>query len=219
MDIEKIKQNVNFNKFYTMLIETNNQFNLTSITEESEVYEKHFLDSIVPENEFEKNAKVIDVGTGAGFPSIPLAIVRSDLNITAIDALNKRINFVKSVANELNLTNLQALHSRSEDYAKIAREAFDIATSRAVANLSTLLEWLAPLVKVGGQIICYKGKDCSEEISTAKKAETELGLKLVKQKEYKIGDNNRTIVIYKKIKNTPLKYPRANNKALKSPIK
>ncbi len=220
MELSEIKNNIKFDKFYNMLIETNKQFNLTSITDKNDVYVKHFLDSIFVENQFDKNANVVDVGTGAGFPSVPLAIVRSDLNILAIDGLNKRVNFVNNVKKELQLPNLKVEHLRSEELAKNKRETFDIATSRAVASLPTLLEWLAPLVKVGGKIVCYKGKDVNEEILRAKKAEHEFGLKLENVLEYNLGgdDLGRTLVIYKKQNKTPQKYPRSANKAQKSPI-
>jgi len=221
MNLKQIENNKKFNAFYSLLIETNKQFNLTAITDKEEVFVKHFYDSIIVENEFENNAEVIDVGTGAGFPSVPLAIARKDLQITAIDALNKRINFVNIVAKELNINNLKAYHARSEDYVKTNREQFDIATSRAVAELSSLLELLAPFVKLGGKVICYKGKACEEEIKTANKCACEMGLKLEKTFSYNLGreDLNRTLVVYKKICNTPQKYPRANNKPIKNPIK
>ena len=221
MEIREIKNNAKFEAFYNMLIETNKQFNLTSITEKEDVYVKHFLDSVFVESEFDKNANVVDVGTGAGFPSVPLAIVRSDLNILGIDALTKRINFVNEVAASLKLSNLKAEHLRSEELAKTKREKFDVATSRAVASLPTLLELLAPLVKVGGKVICYKGKDVQIEVAEAQKAEKEFGLKLEKITEYNLGGDvlNRSLVVYKKVGRTPLKYPRTGNKALKMPIK
>lgn len=220
MTLNQIYENEQFRTFYNMLIETNKQFNLTSITDEREVYLKHFLDCVFVEKEFEQNARVLDVGTGAGFPAVPLAICRPDLKITAIDALNKRINFVNSVKNELKLTNLTAMHARSEEIAQKNRETFDIATSRAVAGLNSLLELLAPLVKVGGKIICYKGPQASEEIERSKNAEKELGLKLEKVKEYSFGAEqiSRFLVVYKKIASTPKRFPRPANKAIKQPI-
>lgn len=219
MDLIDLEKNKSFLTFYNMLEEANAQFNLTAITNKHEVYVLHFLDSVFVENKFFKGANVVDVGTGAGFPSIPLAIVRPDLNIVAVDALNKRINFVNSVIKELNLKNVKAIHARSEEIAKTNRESFDIATSRAVANLSTLLEWLAPLVKVGGTVVCYKGPNYNQEILEATKAQNMLGLKLEKVFEYNIENNKRALIIFKKISLTPIKYPRPNNKALKNPLK
>lgn len=220
MTLNEIYANNQFKTFYNMLVETNKQFNLTSITDEHEVYTKHFLDSVFVEKEFPQNASVIDVGTGAGFPAIPLAICRQDLKITAIDALNKRINFVNNVKNELKLSNLSAFHARSEEFAQKQRESFDVATSRAVAALNSLLELLAPLVKVGGKIICYKGPQATSELEVAKKAEKELGLKLEKVKEYSLGSENisRYLLVYKKVAPTPKRFPRPANKAIKQPI-
>ncbi len=220
MTLEEIYKNEKFKTFYNMLVETNKQFNLTSITDEREVYTKHFLDSVYVEKYFTKNALVIDVGTGAGFPAIPLAICRPDLSIIAIDALNKRINFVNQVKEQLKLTNLTAFHARSEEIAQKQREKFDIATSRAVAELNSLIELLAPLVKVGGEIICYKGPQAEIEIERAKRAEHELGLKLKKVETYSLDDSaqNRTLVVYKKIAPTPKRFPRPANKAIKQPI-
>ncbi len=220
MTLNEIYANDKFKTFYNMLIETNKQFNLTRITDEREVYLKHFFDCIFADKKFSQGATVIDVGTGAGFPAIPLAICRPDLKITAIDALNKRINFVNSVKEALNLQNLTAIHARSEEIAQKHRETFDIATSRAVAELNSLLELLAPLVKVGGKIICYKGPRAQEEIEHAKNAEKELGLKLSKVTEYSFGDEqiSHFLLVYEKIAPTPARFPRSANKAIKQPI-
>lgn len=221
MTLNEIYQNEKFKTFYKMLVETNKQFNLTAIIDEREVYLKHFFDCVAFNKKFPENATVVDVGTGAGFPAVPLAICRPDLQITAIDALNKRINFVNSVKNELKLTNLTAIHARSEELAQNQREFFDVATSRAVASLNSLLELLAPLVKVGGKIICYKGPKAPEEIEIAKHAAEQLGLKLDGTvTEYSFGNEEikRYLVVYKKIAPTPKRFPRQANKAIKQPI-
>lgn len=209
-----------FEKFYNFLIETNKNLNLTAITDVNEVIEKHFIDSVLPEKHFSLNAKVIDIGSGAGFPAIPLKIVRPDLNITMLDSLNKRVNFQLETIKLLNLNNITAIHGRAEDMAKNTnfRESFDIATARAVANLSTLSEYCLPFVKVGGKFIVYKGANSEEEIKNAEKAISLLGGKIENVITYKMGDNLRTLVVINKVKNTPSLYPRGQNKPRIKPL-
>lgn len=210
-EIKPTKQIVdNFVKYYNLLIEGNKICNLTAITDEDGVVEKHFYDSIFPQKYFSLNAKVLDIGAGAGFPSIPLKLVRNDLSFTLLDSLNKRINFLNNTIQTLNLKNIEAIHGRAEDFAKLSdyREKFDITTARAVANLKVLSEYCLPFVKVGGQFIAYKSGNCEEEINEAKQIIFELGGKISKVIDYNIGENSRKLVIIEKTKETPKKYPR-----------
>ncbi len=210
-EIKPTKQIVdNFVKYYNLLIEGNKICNLTAITDEDGVVEKHFYDSIFPQKYFSLNAKVLDIGAGAGFPSIPLKLVRDDLSFTLLDSLNKRINFLNNTIQTLNLKNIEAIHGRAEDFAKLSdyREKFDITTARAVANLKVLSEYCLPFVKVGGQFIAYKSGNCEEEINEAKQIICELGGKISKVIDYNIGENSRKLVIIEKTKETPKKYPR-----------
>lgn len=210
-EIKPTKQIVdNFVKYYNLLIEGNKICNLTAIADEDGVVEKHFYDSIFPQKYFSLNAKVLDIGAGAGFPSIPLKLVRNDLSFTLLDSLNKRINFLNNTIQTLNLKNIEAIHGRAEDFAKLSdyREKFDITTARAVANLKVLSEYCLPFVKVGGQFIAYKSGNCEEEINEAKQIICELGGKISKVIDYNIGENSRKLVIIEKTKETPKKYPR-----------
>lgn len=210
-EIKPTKQIVdNFVKYYNLLIEGNKICNLTAITDEDGVVEKHFYDSIFPQKYFSLNAKVLDIGAGAGFPSIPLKLVRDDLSFTLLDSLNKRINFLNNTIQTLNLKNIEAIHGRAEDFAKLSdyREKFDITTARAVANLKVLSEYCLPFVKVGGQFIAYKSGNCEEEINEAKQIIFELGGKISKVIDYNIGENARKLVIIEKTKETSKKYPR-----------
>lgn len=210
-EIKPTKQIVdNFVKYYNLLIEGNKICNLTAITDEDGVVEKHFYDSIFPQKYFSLNAKVLDIGAGAGFPSLPLKLVRDDLSFTLLDSLNKRINFLNNTIQTLNLKNIEAIHGRAEDFAKLSdyREKFDITTARAVANLKVLSEYCLPFVKVGGQFIAYKSGNCEEEINEAKQIIFELGGKISKVIDYNIGENSRKLVIIEKTKETPKKYPR-----------
>ena len=210
-EIKPTKQIVdNFVKYYNLLIEGNKICNLTAITDEDGVVEKHFYDSIFPQKYFSLNAKVLDIGAGAGFPSIPLKLVRDDLSFTLLDSLNKRINFLNNTIQTLNLKNIEAIHGRAEDFAKLSdyREKFDITTARAVANLKVLSEYCLPFVKVGGKFIAYKSGNCEEEINEAKQIIFELGGKISKVIDYNIGENSRKLVIIEKTKETPKKYPR-----------
>ena len=201
-----------FYKYMGMLLDWNEKINLTAITEPNEVIMKHFVDSITINKYVDKNASVIDVGTGAGFPGIPLSIIRSDSKVTLMDSLNKRIKFLDEVINENNLINVQTIHSRAEELGNNTkyREQFDIATSRAVASLNVLLEYLLPFVKVGGYCICMKGANVEDEIKDAKKALEVLNGEIVDIESFNLPDTDysRNIVIVKKTGNTPKKYPR-----------
>lgn len=207
-------------KFYEMVVETNEKFNLTAITEENDFAIKHILDSVLPMALLPQNASVIDVGAGAGFPSIPLKILRPDLKVTMLDSLNKRVNFLNEVIATLNLKNITAVHSRAEDYALKNREVFDIAIARAVASLVTLSEYCLPFVKVGGNFIALKGSSLTEELKEATYAITLLGGKYKDiQKIYvKQIDAMRENVIIEKIKPTDKKYPRGKNLPRLKPI-
>ncbi len=221
---EKYKINITnqqenqFNSYFNQLIETNKVLNLTAITEEDEVVVKHFLDSVLPAEKFAKNSSVVDVGTGAGFPAIPLKIMRPDLEVCMVDSLNKRVKFLNDVINSLNFDKITAVHSRAEDFAKFNREKFDYAVARAVAQLNTLVEYLLPLIKVGGYAVIYKSSKLEEEIDNAGKAISVLGGKIDKIEKYSVEGMERNILYIKKIKNTPNKYPRDKNKPKNSPI-
>lgn len=214
------KQIENFYKYMNLLLEWNEKMNLTAITEPNEVILKHFIDSLTIANLIEKDQKIIDVGTGAGFPGIPLSIVKEE-NITLLDSLNKRITFLEEVINKLELKNIKAIHARVEEFAKNKkeRESYDIATSRAVAPLNVLLEYLLPLVKVGGICICMKGSN-TEEIEEAKNALKILGGEIEKIEKITLpeSDITRNIIIVKKVKETPSKYPRKPGTPSKEPI-
>ncbi|MBP3255433.1 MAG: 16S rRNA (guanine(527)-N(7))-methyltransferase RsmG [Clostridia bacterium] len=212
------------NKFYnymSLLLEWNEKINLTAITEPNEVILKHFVDSLTIFKYVEDNTKLIDVGTGAGFPGIPISILKENSKITLLDSLNKRISFLNEVVEELDLKNIETIHSRVEDFGNKERERFDIATSRAVAALNVLIEYLLPLVRVGGKCICMKGSNAEEEIQDAKKAIKILGGEIEKIEEIELpgSDIKRTIIIVRKVKETPKKYPRKAGLPSKEPIK
>ncbi len=211
-----------FDLYYKRLIAVNEVMNLTAITEEQEVYNKHFLDSlmIVKALDLNKEFTLCDVGSGAGFPSIPLSIVSNNAKVTIIDALNKRIKFLNDLILELGLKNVIALHERAEDYAKIKREFFDVTTARAVARLNILSELCLPLTKVGGYFIAMKGQGGNEEIKEATKGIEILGGHVEKVISLELPDNAgaRDIIIIKKLKETPKKYPRAFAKIKERPL-
>ena len=217
-----------YNKFITyknLLQEWNEKINLTAITEDEEVIKKHFIDCIkaFSENQFKEAKTLIDVGTGAGFPGLPIAIMKEDLNITLLDSLNKRVNFLNIVKNSLNLTNVTTIHSRAEDGArnKELREKFDIATSRAVANMAVLSEFCLPYVKVGGYFIALKGPAITDELNDAKNAIGPVGGKLSEVIEVSVEgtDLKHNLVVIKKVKETPKTYPRKAGSITKKPIK
>ena len=218
--VEQLEQ---FFVYINLLIEWNEKMNLTAIIDPEEIILKHFIDSITILNKIENNSKVVDVGTGAGFPGIPLSIMNTTLKITLVDSLNKRLIFLQEVVDRLNLKNIEIVHARAEEFGqnKKYRESFDIATSRAVANLSTLSEYLIPLVKVNGKAISMKASEAQEEINEAKKAIEVLGGKIEIIEEFNLpqSDIGRTVIIIKKEKNTSAKYPRKPGTPSKEPIK
>ena len=214
------KQAEQFDRYYKFLIEENEKFNLTAITEKNEVALKHFVDSVLPFAQLPKGAKVIDVGTGGGFPGVPLKIMREDIEITLLDSLQKRVKFLEEVKNLLGLDKTTCVHARAEDYAKENREKFDVALSRAVASLPTLAEYLLPFVKVGGQAIMYKGLSADEEIAIGTKAVKTFGGRIEKTLDFTLKEveSTRKIVIITKTNKTPPKYPRGKNQPKTSPI-
>lgn len=218
LEDEQIKQ---FYKYMNLLLEWNEKVNLTAIVDPEEVILKHFIDSITIKKQINEKEKVIDVGTGAGFPGIPLSIIDDNINITLLDSLNKRVIFLEEAIKELELKNIKAIHGRVEEFAKNKneREIYDIATSRAVAPLNILLEYLLPLIKIGGKCICMKGSNI-EEIKDAKNALDILGGKIESIEEIILpgSDIKRNIIIVKKVKQTPLKYPRKAGTPSKEPL-
>lgn len=223
------KQIEKFNLYYETLIEKNKVMNLTAITEKEDVIIKHFLDSIaiipyLKEKNIlvEKDFKIIDIGTGAGFPGIPLKIMLPECQFTLLDSLNKRVGFLNEVINELSLDNIEAIHGRAEDIAsdKMYRENYNLCVSRAVANLSTLSEYCLPFVKKDGYFISYKAGDSEEEINKSKNAIKLLGGKINKVEDFVLPetDANRVFVMIKKISNTDKKYPRKAGVPSKKPL-
>lgn len=213
------------NQFYdymNLLIEWNEKINLTAIINPQEIIIKHFTDSITISRYIEKKDSVADIGTGAGFPGIPLKIIRPELKIELVDSLNKRINFLNIVIDKLNLNDILATHSRIEEFGRneSKRENFDIVTSRAVANLNVLSEYMLPLAKIGGRCICMKGPNVLDETNKSKNAINILGGKLSNIEEFNLPDTNigRSIVVIDKVKNTPIKYPRKPGLPSKEPI-
>ncbi len=213
-------QILQFEQYYNLLIEWNNKFNLTAITDEDEVIEKHFLDSVLPKTLFNENAKVIDIGAGAGFPSIPLKIMRPDLSFILIDSVNKKVTFINEVISKLKLNNTTAIHTRIEDLAvnPAYRECFDVCVSRAVARLNTLVEYSLPFVKLGGDMLAYKSKQIDDEIKEAKKAISILGGTIKELAVNNFDDNDRNVVVINKTSTTPVKYPRPKNLPRTKPL-
>lgn len=216
------KQVDQFLKYYEMLVEKNKVMNLTSITEFDEVIEKHFVDSlqIAQYVDLTQKVSIIDVGTGAGFPGIPLKIAFPEIKVTLLDSLNKRINFLNEVIDELGLEEITAIHGRAEDYGKNGayREQFDYCVSRAVANMSSLSEYCLPFVKVGGSFVPYKSGNIDEELEQAKKAVFLLGGKIEKVEKFALSEAQRSFVFIKKEKNTAKKYPRKAGLPTKEPL-
>lgn len=214
-----------FVTYYEVLVEWNSFMNLTAITEFQEVIIKHFLDSLALVNavDLRKTESVIDIGTGAGFPGIPLKIAYPHLKITLLDSLNKRIKFLNEVIQKLNLRDIETIHGRAEDFAKQAvyREQYDLCVSRAVANLSSLSEYCLPYVKVNGQFIPYKSGNIDEEVKEAKNAIHIMGGNVEKIFHFRLLDTDmeRSLVAIKKMKSTPKKYPRKAGLPTKEPIK
>ena len=223
INVEVTKSQIEkYEEYINLLLEWNEKINLTAITEENDIVIKHIIDSITVLKYIE-NKNIIDVGTGAGFPGIPLAIQDKNAKITLLDSLNKRINFLNNVKEKLELNNIDTIHGRAEDIGqnKEYREQYDACVSRAVANMSTLVEYLIPLVKVGGIIICMKGSDIEEELNDAKTAISKLGGEIDKIDKITLPGTDiiRNIIIIKKVKQTSSTYPRKAGTPSKNPIK
>ena len=212
-----------FDVYAKLLVEWNEKMNLTAITEPFEVAIKHFIDSLYGLKFLNGKKSIIDVGTGAGFPGVPLKIAKPGLSLTLLDSLNKRLNFLTEVKEQLALKDVTCVHSRAEDGAKAGaafRESFDAAVSRAVANLSCLCEYCLPYVKRGGVFLSYKGPDVEEELAEAQNAIETLGGEVTGLYKYTIPETDIThsIVVITKVKQTPEKYPRLQGKIQKKPL-
>ena len=211
-------QEEKFKTYYELLLYYNSQFNITAITEKEEVYKKHFIDSVLG-SEFIKGKTLLDVGSGGGFPAIPLKIMNEDINVTLLEATGKKCEFLRTVVEKLELKNVMVINGRAEEKAKSKefREKFDTVTARAVARLNLLSEYCMPFVKVGGTFLSYKG-DGIEEIKEAENAIKILGGKINTVKEYFLYDAKRTLIEIEKTRSTEEKYPRSNGAIRKKPL-
>ena len=208
-------------RYSELLLSWNEKINLTAIREPREVAVKHFADSLTGLSLLPENARVIDVGAGAGFPSLPLKIMRDDISVTMLDSLNKRVSFLNEVISVLGLKKTAAIHARAEELAKKnGRESYDVCVSRAVARLCVLSEYCLPYVKIGGSFLAYKGPEVGGELEEAKAAIAALGGEVADIKRYNLpaSDITHSIIVIKKIRQTPTKYPRNSGKISKSPI-
>lgn len=217
------KQLSQFLKYMELVLSNNQKVNLTAITDPIEFHVKHYLDSIdvYGTDFYDKVESVIDVGTGGGFPGVPLAILSPEKKFVLMDSLRKRMDLVREMCEECGITNVEVIHARAEELAKekTQRESYDLCVSRAVANLSVLSEYCLPFVKVDGRFVSYKAGDCMEEIHAAEKAIHVLGGELEEAKESEINGQRRTLVIIRKQKSTPAKYPRKPGTPSKTPIR
>lgn len=213
-----------FEKYKELLLEWNQKINITAITDDDEIDIKHFLDSLTPfvTNLVKGKKRLIDIGTGGGFPGLPLKIVNPELDVTLMDSLNKRIVFLKEVISQLGLDEIEAIHGRAEELSRTPqhREQYDIAISRAVASLDTLSEYCIPFVKEGGYFISMKGPDVDEEMKLSQNAIKILGGRLVEKRLVQIPESDIThsLIIIEKIRSTPTKYPRGGGKPRKNPL-
>ena len=219
IDDIKIQQ---FYEYMNLLIEWNKKINLTAITEPEDIILKHFIDSLTISKYVNGKEKIADIGTGAGFPGIPIKIINPNVEMFLIDSLNKRIKFLEEVITRENLKNVYAIHARAEEigHNKEYREKFDIVTSRAVARLNVLLEYMMPLLKIGGKCICLKGPNAEDELHEAKNALEILGGKIEKVEEIVLpdSDNKRKIIVIEAVKHFGKKYPRKAGVPTVSPL-
>lgn len=213
-------------KYMDMILEKNEHINLTAVRDRDEAFQKHIADSISCDlmEEYERAESVIDIGTGAGFPGVPLAVVSPDKKFTLVDSLNKRLRIIDELISEIGINNVETLHARAEDVGQNPnyREKYDICVSRAVASLDVLCEWCLPLVKLNGYFIAYKGENVSRETDDARKAINVLGGKIIETRMVAADDEDisgHVLLIIKKVKETPKKYPRQAGTARKNPIK
>lgn len=220
-EIQKLvnENNEKFQIYFNELIDYNKNVNLTAITEKEDVFVKHFYDSCLSQNYIPNNAKVVDIGTGAGFPGLPLKIVRKDIDLHLVDSLNKRITFLHLLKEKLDL-DFSTTHTRAEDFCADFRETFDVCVSRAVSRLNTLAEYCLPLVKIGGLFIAYKGSNIDEELEESKKAIKLLGGQIEEVKKITLPNDKgeRNLIVIKKISKTDIKYPRGKNLPKTKPI-
>lgn len=211
-----------FEQYMDGILEWNKKINLTAITDREEFISKHFVDSVLSYNfrEYIDADSIIDIGTGAGFPGIPLAIVSPDKKFVLADSLNKRLKVINELASKIGIDNIETVHGRAEELArnKKYREAFDLCISRAVANLAVLCEYCLPFIKVGGHLLAYKGPDAEEEVKMAEKAIKILGGKLIEIVSVDLDGYDHNIVVIEKINKTPSKYPRKAGTPGKEPI-
>lgn len=225
MNIEYYRQAVfgqfkeKFEKLYEMLVNGNKMYNLTAIIDKDDVFIKHFLDSVVGEKYFIPNAKVCEVGSGGGFPSIPLKILRDDISFTLIESTGKKCDYLKSVVDNFAFCGVQVMNIRAEDGARMPelREKFDAVTARAVARLNTLCEYCLPFARVGGRFIAYKGR-CEEELEESLNAVKTLGGRVECVEKFELNGEKRTIVVIEKVASTPQKYPRGRGLERKRPL-
>ena len=217
-----LKQAEMFEIYKNELVEWNKIHNLTAITDHEGIMVKHFLDSVLPYKEIEDGASVIDIGTGAGFPSVPLMIVNNTLRFTLVDSVDKKLNFVRHITSKLNFDGVNIIHSRCEDLARNSeyREKYDYSVARAVSSLTTLMEYTIPFIKVGGKLICYKGSNYQEEVDGASNTFKVLGAKLLDVKQYDVAEMDaiRYALVVAKNSATSSKYPRGMNKPRLKPL-
>lgn len=211
----------NFYDYMNGIISWNDKINVTAIVDPDEFIVKHFIDSITINEIVENKGKLLDIGTGAGFPGVPIKLLNDKLSVTLIDAVNKKLNVIRDVSKDMNIDNLEIIHSRAEDLArdKNYREQYDYVTTRAVSNLSTILEYMIPFLKVNGIAICMKGPNYKEEIEESKNTFKVLGIKLKEVKKYVFEGQERNVLIIEKLKKTDEKFPRGGGKPLKEPLK
>ncbi|TYO96424.1 16S rRNA (guanine(527)-N(7))-methyltransferase RsmG [Desulfallas thermosapovorans] len=215
-----------YEKYYQLLCQKNSEFNLTSITDPAEAAEKHFIDSILLYQDISRDKSIsttismVDIGSGAGFPGLPLKIYQPDIIITLIDAVGKKVNFMQQVIKELDIDNARAIHIRAEELSVTGREKYDVAVSRAVAELRVLVEYALPLVKVGGLFIAAKGPNVQDELSSAERAIKILGGKIIGTRHIALplSHEGRSIITIEKVNNTPDKYPRRAGIPKKRPL-